>query len=447
MNTISGNSGTVPNPAVRIKTDPYWWDSSTVPEFDTDASIPQSCDVVVIGGGLTGLSAALTLANAGKTVIVLDTGIPGQGASARNGGMIGGGHRLSVDAMHQKFGPALAKRLLKEAHLDAAQYTISLIDQYDIRCDLNLTGRFRGFFHSHEYDSAALELEKLQKLVDVAAFMVPHENQQSEVNTDLYRGGVVFESHGGINPAKLVWGLLSTVLESGVQVFGLTSALDISRADKQFVVESSRGKIYCGDVLTATNGYTPGFLTYVKKRVFPIPSFVVATEPLGETAVRALIPNSRMIVESRDRHCYFRPSPDGQRLIFGGRAAMMPVPEKFARKQLTGLIKEIFPELANVGITHSWHGYTGFTFDFLPHIGCHDGIWHATGYSGSGNAMAPWLGHQAALTVLGDKNADSAFRQTPFSKRWWYQGWPWFRPAADALYRIRDFHAGLSRDR
>ena len=152
-----------------------------------------------------------------------------------------------------------------------------------------------------------------------------------------------------------------------------------------------------------------------------------------------------MVAESRERHCYYRASPDGTRLVFGGRAALFNAPEAVAQSELRGLMTQIFPQLKGVGFSHSWRGRTGFTFDFLPHVGKENGVWHAMGYSGSGNAMAPYLGHKAALLMSGDRDGETAFSRTGFPKRWWHQGSPWFLPFADLVFRARDVWTNAGR--
>jgi glycine/D-amino acid oxidase-like deaminating enzyme len=154
-----------------------------------------------------------------------------------------------------------------------------------------------------------------------------------------------------------------------------------------------------------------------------------------------------MVAESRDRHCYYRPSPDGTRVVFGGRAAMLGVPNWFAEAELRRLLTQIFPQCSDVAFTHSWRGHTGFTFDFLPNVGQIDGVWHAMGYSGSGNAMAPYLGHKAALQIIGDPEGETAFSQTDFPTRWWHRGQPWFLPFADVLFRLKDVRSNIGRVR
>lgn len=433
---------------------PYWWAPAKFPDpaspSPTDATpspaaLPAECDVLVIGAGHTGLSAARTLASRGRSAVVLDKEVPGYGASSRNGGMIGGGHRLSVEQLESRFGAQVGHRMLKEAHVEALAFARSVIEDEGIDCDFKQTGRFRGLWLDSEYETSARELERLQAIFDLDAWMVPQARQREEVATDLYAGGTVYAAHGALNPAKYVLGLLAAARRAGAQVFGQTPATGVERSGSGFVVDTPAGKIRAGQVLVATNGYTDGALPWLRRRIVPIPSFIVATEELGENRLRDLFPTGRMVAESRERHCYFRPSPDYKRLIFGGRAAMFPAPDGLAQSELRRLMTEVFPQLGDVTFEHSWSGRTGFSFNFMPNVGERDGIWHAMGYSGSGNAMAPYLGHKVALQMLGDSEGDTAFTQTPFDGRFWHPGKPWFLPFADVFFRLRDRQANARK--
>ncbi|MCP3990947.1 MAG: FAD-binding oxidoreductase [Actinomycetia bacterium] len=427
------------------QTEPFWWDDAGAPTSPEAQALPEEVDVLVIGAGLTGLSAARTLARAGKSVLALDAKAPGIGGSSCNGGMIGGGHLLSLDELGDKYGQEMALTLIREAQLHSTAFAKELIAEEDISCDLAVNGRFRGLWSRSEHAEAGRELDRLKKHLPVDAEMVPPGGQVDHIATDLYTGGIVYPQHGGLNPAKYVAGLLAAAQKHGAVVQGDTPVQAVSTEGSSSVVETGRGTVRAGAVLAATNGYTPKMLSYAKRRVVPVPSFIVATEPLGEERVRSLIPQGQMITESRDRHCYYRPSPDGTRLVFGGRAAMTGVPDGFARSQLGGLIGEILPELADVELTHSWRGFAGFTFEFLPNIGRYDGVWHAIGYSGNGNTMAPYLGHKVALQILGDPEGETAFSNTEFPARWWHQGYPWFLPFADVLFRMKDVRSRVFR--
>jgi len=428
-----------------MKSHPYWWEDAGHPASTSRDSLPSEVDVVIVGVGHTGASAALTLARAGKSVLALDAMAPGEGASSRNGGMCGGGHRLSIAELEATFGKPRGHAMLREAHIDSAEFTEARMLEENIQCDYVQTGRFRGFWKKSEYDATARGLEDLRKIVPVESEMVPRSRQHEEVASELYKGGVIFPSHGGLNPAKLVNGLIEAAERTGAVIQGNAPVTGLDRAGNALTVNTPLGKVRCGEILVTTNGYTPAHLNHLKRRIIPVPSYLIATEVLGEQRIKQLFPNKRMIVETRDRHCYYRPSPDGTRIVFGGRAATFDVSLPFALRELRRLLRQIFPELKPVGLTHCWTGLTGFTFDFLPNVGKIDGIWHAMGYSGSGNSMAPYLGHKAALQILGDPDGDTAFSYSGFPTKWWHQGRPWFLPFADVVYRAKDIMADMRR--
>jgi len=429
-----------------VKDYPYWWESAGKPKPFPNVKLPKSIDVVVVGAGLTGLTASLYLAKAGKSVIVLDQSIPCIGASSRNGGMIGGGHRANVDGLIETYSLDLTKRLLHEMHIDSTHFAKQLMQEENIDCDFQETGRFQAFWKASEYALHARKLEQLKKLVPVEAEMVSPLRQTEEVKSQIYHGGIKFNLHGGLNPAKWVYGIRDAAIAYDVMLLGDTEVKQINNRQGSHQVMTSRGVITAQDVLIATNGYSPRNFGSLSHRIFPIPSFIVTTEELSETQIRDLFPNLRMIVETRERHCYYRPSPDRKRIVFGGRAAMFKVSDRLYQNQLRGLLTEIFPELRGVSFTHSWWGNTGFTFELLPHVGQFDGIWHAMGYCGNGNGMAPWLGYKVAHQILGYPEGETAFAEIDMPTKWYYKGYPWFLPIADLGFRCRDTWSNLRKN-
>lgn len=428
------------------KSDPVWWEE--FPVFDDQATaLPETCDVVIVGAGLTGCSAALTLAKTGARVLVLDAQRPGYGGSTRNGGMIGGGYRLSFEQMVEKYGHDTAMRLLQETHVDSLAFARQRIEDEGIDCDFDQCGRFRGQWSDAEYDATARGLDDLRALVDVKIDMVPKSEQRREIGTDLYCGGMMLHDHGGVHPGKYLNGMLTAAARAGAMIMGDTKVTAVARKGSGFEVRTAKGRVAANDVLMATNGYTTPDFAALKRRMIPVSSFLIATEELEPSLVDDIMPGRRMCVETRHRHCYFRLSPDAKRFVLGGRAGMSPVPQERATKVLRGLMQEIFPQLSKAKISHSWTGQTGFTFSFLPHIGRIDGVWHAAGYSGSGNAMAPYLGHKAALNILGDPGGDTGFLNTPLETRFWYRKRPWFLPIAHQMYRFVDRREDRQRAR
>lgn len=419
-----------------LATTPYWWDAAPrEPEQAVD--LPAKADVVIIGGGYAGLSAALTLARAGREVVVCEAGPPGFGASSRSGGMIGHGHRLSYSALVDKYGPDKAKALILEgmASLDFAK---SLIADEAIDARLKPVGRLRGAWTTADYDTMGREADKLRREVGLPVDVIEKSDMRREISADCYQGGLIFHSHAGLHPALFQQGLLAAARKAGALVAGYTPVSRVMREGERFKVETSRGTVVAETVLVTTNGYSGKPVKPLAKRLVPFPSFLIATEEIGENRVSDLIPNGRMIVETREKHLYYRPSPDGRRIILGGRAALHPIPLDEAAMRLEKELKAIFPALKGTAVSHVWTGNIAMTRSDLPGIGQRDGLWYALGCNGSGVALMPYLGHKLALKVLGDKGGATAFDDIPFTALPFYDGRPWFLPLMTHWFRLRD---------
>lgn len=416
--------------------DPWWWEALPTAAAD-EVPLPQRCDVAIVGAGYTGLSAALTLARAGRSVLVLDAGLAGRGASTRNGGMIGSGHRLGFSGLAARLGRARAAAILHEG-LASLDFTAALIEREEIDCQFSRCGRFRAAWRARDYDSIGREVDTLRREIGLEAQMVPRSEQHREVQTDSYHGGAVYHRHGALHPALFHAGLLARARAAGAHVADNCAVSGLRQDRGGIALETARGGVAADAVIVATNGYTGPESPALRRRLVPLSSYLVATEPLPPEAVTALIPGRRMIVETRSRHCYYRASPDGRRIIFGGRAALGAIGPEAAAARLRKLLVQVFPALAETRFTHSWSGRIAFPRDQMPHIGMIDGIYFALGYSGSGVAMAPYLGHKVALKVLGSAEGRTAFDDVPFPAIPFHRGRPWFLPLLDLGYRVRD---------
>ena len=418
------------------KDTPYWWDTvedKYYPKFSPSTS-KSIVDFVVIGAGFTGLSAAYTLAKAGKSVVCVDQNQPGFGASTRNGGMIGSGHKVSYETATRLYGAEAAQQLVSEG-LSSVEHTVDLIKHLKIDCDYQQTGRFRMAWSIADYHAMQKEVKQLKGLNDHLTLVDP-QNQHAEIVSPHYFGGLIYHQHGGLNPRKLHDGLADAATEAGALVFADTPVIEIKKNGLVFSIRTPAGVLRCNKVIMATNGYTRQSFAFWARRILPIPSFIIATEPTEQVA--SLLPGKRMMVETRSRHCYYRASPDGKRLILGARAAFTNIPQAKATATLRNLLNGIFPSLANINITHSWRGYTGFTFDHIPHVGCHEDIYYAMGYSGSGVAMAPYLGNRVATYALSEDQETTVYTKTRFYTRPYYRGRTWFLPALNVYYACKD---------
>jgi glycine/D-amino acid oxidase-like deaminating enzyme len=419
-----------------MKEVPYWWEEAPPTPGDTPA-MPTSADVAVIGSGYTGLSAALTLARAGRSVVVFDSDTPGIGASSRNGGMLGSWLKPSLDTLTRRYGPEAARALFAESR-EAYDFLGRFIADEDIECDYAETGAFTGIVKPAQYEAMARETERLSRTIGVEADMVPRSEVRNEIGTDIYCGGRVTHRRAGLHPARYHAGLIGRVRESGATVAGNCPVTAIQRNGGDFTVTTPHASLKVRNVVVATNGYTGPVTPALRRRVIPVTSYMIATAPLSPNLMATLMPKGRMLTDSNRLLCYFRPSPDNTRVLFGGRPAYTAIGPKLAAERLSRHMTRIFPELRDVELTHSWFGYIAYTFDRLPHVGEHDGMHYAMGYCGSGVVMSTWLGRKAALRLLGQAEGKSAFAELEHPTSRFYHGRPWFLPLVQAWYQGAD---------
>jgi len=188
----------------------------------------------------------------------------------------------------------------------------------------------------------------------------------------------------------------------------------------------------------ATNGYTGDVTPALRRRVVLIASHIIATEALPPDLARSLIPKGRTLSDTRRVLCYYRMSPDGRRMVFGGRARFTQVDPTVSAPILHRYMTDRFPQLRGVKVTHAWTGNVAFTLDALPHMGERDGLHYCLGCNGSGVAMMTYLGTQTARKIARVANAPCAFDEAEFPDHKLYTGNPWFLPLVGGYYRMRD---------
>jgi glycine/D-amino acid oxidase-like deaminating enzyme len=417
---------------------PYWWEAYT-PAAGELAEIPRSARVAIVGGGYSGLSTALELAKHGIDAVVLEANELGFGASTRNGGAVSGGVNVgkSFTGRAAEIEPARVERILSDAS-DAFALIDRLIDEERISCFWEKPGRFVGAWTKKHFDAQTRRLGLLNAAARSGAYMVPRERQRDEIASDYYFGGMVVERSGKLHPALYYKGLLEACGRRAVAVCAKAAVTGIGRAGSGWRVETSRGAVSAGDVVIATNGYTGDLTPALRCRVVPIASHIIATEALPPDLALLLIPKGRTLSDTRRVLCYYRMSPDGRRMVFGGRARFTQVDPTVSAPILHRYMTDRFPQLRGVKLTHAWTGNVAFTLDALPHMGERDGLHYCLGCNGSGVAMMTYLGWQTARKIARAANYACSFDTQDFPDHPLYSGNPWFLPVVGGYYRLRD---------
>lgn len=421
-----------------FKASPYWWEDYK-PETLPEIALPKEVCVAIIGAGYTGLSAGLELAKQGIEVLILDAAEPGFGASTRNGGMVSGGVNVGKRYMSKAMSDFEAAPFMNDA-ADAFSHVENLITTENIACGWTKRGYFLGAWCQSHYDAMAKKVNMLNAEAQSGSYLVPQEKQRAEIGSDYYRGGMVVERAAHLQPALYFKGLLGLAQKAGVSIAARTAVTGlVQNTDGSWQVKTNRGEIRAQDVIIASNGYTGNATPALKRRVVPVGSYIISTEELPPDLAATISPKNRSFADTRRVLTYYRMSPDGKRLVFGGRAKFGMTDPLETAPLLYQFMTDRFPQLHGVKITHSWTGNVAFTLDEMPHMGKFEGLHYALGCNGSGIAMMSYLGHQTARKILGRSNRTCAFDREEFPSHPLYTGSTWFLPYLGYYFRTRDW--------
>ncbi|HET9851458.1 MAG TPA: FAD-binding oxidoreductase [Candidatus Limnocylindrales bacterium] len=414
---------------------PYW--HATMPALPDRAGkdLPDAVDAVVIGGGYTGLAAARALASAGAKVAVLEARTLGWGASTRNGGIAHPGYKWGPATMVKRYGRDLATRLYAES-VEATAFLGRTIRENDIEADLRLNGYMELAWSKRDADEFPDEVD-IRTEWGSPARNVPRDRLAEEVGTSAYHGGLAIDSGGVLHPGKWFAGLVGLAERAGADLYEGVRATAIRRQrDGRYVVETDRGAIQARDVLVATNAYTDGAAPSLRRRIIPIGSYIIATEPLPEDLAREISPTGRAYFDTKNFLAYWHVSAD-RRLIWGGRVSFLPTTVDRTAKLLHRRMLDVHPQVAGYRVEYSWGGKIGMTFDRMPHIGRRNGVMYAMGCCGSGVVLLHWLGTKAGEWLAGGEAPALAKLRFPLVPAP-YEGRPWFLPMVGEFYRAKD---------
>lgn len=370
-----------------------------------------SADVCVIGAGFTGLGAALSLALRSVSVIVLEAGRVGAGASGLNGGQVHTGQRRDQVWLEQTVGRDDALALWKLAE-DARRHLQAIIAGHAIACDLK-----PGMIHArHRPDGEAADAVHIEHMAKVygceALALIAPEDLSHELGTQVYHGGVIDRDGAHLHPLNLARGLAQAAMVAGAVIHEQTRALDWRREGGRIVVQTTCGQVSCDQLILSGDGSLNRMARRVRARVIPINNFILTTAPLGERA-EAIIRSDAAVADSRFVVNYFRKTPDG-RLLFGGGENYRPgFPSDLAGFVRRHMLK-VYPQLSDVPIDHAWGATLGITMNRVPFVGeVAPAVRVASGYSGQGVMLAPYVGKLLAEAVLGEPGGVELLSRLP----------------------------------
>jgi glycine/D-amino acid oxidase-like deaminating enzyme len=426
-----------------MKLDAYWTDS--VPAFVPAArDLPPRVDVAVVGGGFSGLSAALALARRGATVAVLEAGERvASEASGRNGGHVNNGLAVDYAEAAARHGRERAAAWYR-AYDEAVDTVARLVQQEGIACDFSRTGKLKLATRPGQLDALRRSVERLHADgVDTDTEILDAATVRAEVQSERFHGGMLYKRSGQMHMGRFANGLAAAAERQGAGIFTGTCVQRLERTHGHaHRLHTTRGTVAADQVLLATGATRHGgyrSFGWLRRRIVPIGSFIVVTEPLGAERAAALLAARRTYTTVANIHHYFRLTAD-HRLVFGGRARFAissPQQDAASGEVLRAGLLETFPQLAGVRLDYCWGGLVDMTQDRLPHAGERDGLYYTMGYSGHGTQMSVLMGQRMAALMGGDLAAN------PWSDRAWpaipgHVGPPWFLPAVGLYYRLKD---------
>jgi glycine/D-amino acid oxidase-like deaminating enzyme len=422
-----------------VKLTSYWLDTSQPFRSSAPGPVHGTCDVAVIGGGLTGSSAALALAKKGARVVLLEAETIGNAASGRNGGMCNNGFAQDYGSMSARLGTETANRLYRafDAGVDMVE---RLATEEKIDCSFARVGKIKLAAKPEHYDKLARSQELLAANVDPDTAMVSRTELAAEVGTDRYHGGLVYRKGAGMHVGRFVRGLAEAAARRGVEVHEHTPMTALRPATGGgHSIDTPTGRLVAKQVLLASGTSHTGPLGWIRRRIVPVGAFLIVTEPLPVETLDRLMPRRRMAVDTKNLVTYFRTTPDN-RVLLGGRARFAvsnPASDRKSGEILRASLHDVFPELGDARIDYCWGGMVDMTRDRLPRAGERNGIYYSMGYSGHGTQMSTLMGTLMAEVMDGrvDLNPWKDFSWPAIPGHF---GRPWFLPLVGAFYRIKD---------
>jgi gamma-glutamylputrescine oxidase len=394
-------------------------------------------DVVVLGGGIAGCSAALHLAKRGYRVALLEARTVGFGASGRSGGQTIFGLAVSQKTLAAAVGRDDARRLF-DLSVEALNLTQSLIHEHAIDCDyhpnhVHVAVKQR---HVQELEDWARELH--EECDYPSARLLNREELEAHVQSGRYLGGLIDPRSGHLHPLKFTRGVARAAETAGAKIFENSQVLRYEDGP-EVTVHTAHGTVRCAHLVLCGNAYIGAVAPPLARRILGVGTYIIATEPLGEERVRALLPSNAAIADINWILDYFRRSAD-HRLLFGGRVSYSAVQPPHLAESMRKRMLRIFPTLTDVKVAYAWGGYLDITMNRAPDFGrLAPNVFYCQGFSGHGMSLTGLAGKLVAEAVAGSAERFDVFARIPHRD---FPGGRLFRRPSLVLammyYRLRD---------
>ena len=394
-------------------------------------------EVLIIGGGFSGLHTALRLALAGRQVTIIESSRVGWAASGRNGGMAILGWSCDMDPLEQALGQTDAKVLWDLMRWAAAELK-DLPLRHGFDCDYRpghlwtsvQTKRVAGLREWQQHAAVKWGYDRLQ--------FIDKPELSDWVGSERYQAALFDPEGAHINPLKLAWGLAAAIEKAGGKILEQTRALSYQEVGEQVRVITEHGQINCDVLVLACNSYIDELDPALNRKILPVGTFMVATEPLSAAQARALIPCNACVTDNQFVLDYFRLTADNRLLFGGGCTYLGGMPADFASAMRPNL-ERVFPLLRGVGIEYGWGGHIDISMRRTPEIGCRANVYWMQGYSGHGVLPTCVSGRVVADAILGSSDHLAIFRRLSHAD---FPGGrllaPWLEAAGKFWFRLRD---------
>ena len=405
-----------------------------LPELEGEAR----ADVVIVGAGYTGLSAALELAQRGYDVVVLEAHRVGWGASGRNGGQVCTGFSASLAKIEKWVGLEDARRLFAIAEEGKALIR-ERVERHGIACDLKW-----GYLHAAPKARHVEELKEEQEVAEGrfgyrGLRLVDGDEVRRMVASPIYVGGLFDPGAGHLHPLKYCLGLGEAARRAGVRIFEGSTVTRVEMGSPAAAV-TARGRVTADFLVLAGNAYLGGLVPEIRSKVMPVGTYIAATAPLGENRAKALIPDDVAVADTNFVLNYFRRSSD-HRILFGGRVSYSTIMPPYLPRAMRHKMLQVFPQLGDVEFEYTWGGFVAITVERTPDVGrIRPNVYYAQGYSGTGVALSGIVGKIIAEAIAGQAERVDLFAKLPHTT---FPGGPALRTpllaAAMLWYRMRDW--------